>query len=863
MIVHHQQQFQNALMAGPVSALARLQARPLLDRAGKPVVIEGDRMLVAKIQTREGGAMAMLVSRDAEDPDPYADRASGLRRLALTRLAAHLPSGFESVRDGIELDGRTQPATVSAWVNGPSLLDAVVRLCAEANGAVLRALASSTARALNDLRGGAFAHDTFNPGNAIVGEGGAIVFTGLARATWDGGPTPQGFQPATPYRHPDGDGDPFEEDTFAALVTYASLLVLADNPAFLLSEPGPSRDTRPLVFGMRDLADPEASPVFARALAVTTPETREVVDALRSAATQPAQEIERWAAVIPGFRHVELPVLVRTRPGAEQVEHAGPASEASSWGTPSWSQAPAPEPESQPESAWPPFGSRQRDPWESWRTNGAAQADAPASASGDDVVAGWPDIRSRDHRADASWPQEPVRPHRDAERALPARELPSPRPRRADRESVRPAPTAWAAPGPFIPEDEPSVQAQTDLQQARRQFFAALSARDEAKVNAMWPGMAADPVGRTAILAVQDMVGRGYRERIRTEQRQGRHEQAAILAASSTSAGIPIEPELRKRLRAVSHRAMTRERLEAALGANDLDQLAELAVSGELLDLDDTDRQTLQRVLRALKWPGLVSALATDDDQIIVDAFDPDLWDGGRALSAEAHTRIGQAMARIDWRSQVRQALRNRDAESLERLYQRPPTAALDRLSASERRRCRRLIEQRHALGELHRAVGKLDDEAIVRALNHVERVGARIPDRATWTAIQQIVERTSMVEDVIAAVDAVPMDVGKLAHLVPAAKAMGYDRDPRLSGRYALDDLEHVLVRHAHLRRVRSAIEKGDNAGIVLVAVPDPYGSLELLTDAERSRIAQAIQEQRRIDRKGVAARFQATTAG
>lgn len=857
MIVHHQQQFQNALMAGPVSALARVQARPLLDRAGKPVVIEGDRMLVAKLQAREGGALAMLVSRDPEDPDPYGDRASGLRRLALTRLAAHLPSGFESVRDGIELDGRTQPATVSAWVNGPSLLDAVVRLCAEANGAVLRALAASTARALNDLRGGGFAHDAFNPGNAIVGEGGALVFTGLARATWDGGPTPMGFQPATPYRHPDGDGDPFEEDAFAALVVYASLLVLADNPALLLSEPGPTRDTRPLVFGMRDLADPEASPVFARALALTTPETREVVDALRSAATQPAQEIERWAAAIPGFRHVELPNSVRTRPEAGQAASVADTG----WGVPSWSQPSVSEPEA--EAAWPSFGNRQRDPWESWRTVDPAQAEAPASAPDVDPVPGWPETRSSEHRVEASWLEESVRTLPEPEHVRPARDLPAQRPRRADRQAARPEPTSWPAPEPSFPDAETSVQAQNDLQQTRRQFFAALSARDEAKVNAMWPAMATDPVGRTAILAVQDMAGRGYRERIRTEQRQGRHEQAAILAASSTSAGIPIEPELRKRLRAISHRAMTRERLEAALGANDLDQLAELAVSGELLDLDDTDRHTLQRVLRALKWPGLVSALATDDDQIIVDAFDPDLWDGGRALSAEAHTRIGQAMARIDWRSQVRQALRNRDAESLERLYQRPPTAALDRLSASERRRCRRLIEQRHALGELHRAVGQLDDEAIVRALNHVERVGARITDRATWTAIQQIVERTSMVEDVIAAVDAVPMDVGRLAHLVPAAKAMGYDRDPRLSGRYALGDLEHVLVRHAHLRRVRSALEKGDNAGIVLVAVPDPYGSLDLLTDAERSRIAQAIQEQRRVDRKGVAARFQATTTG
>ena len=46
MIVHHRHQFQNALMRGPVSVLSRLQARPVLDREGNPLVIEGERMLL-------------------------------------------------------------------------------------------------------------------------------------------------------------------------------------------------------------------------------------------------------------------------------------------------------------------------------------------------------------------------------------------------------------------------------------------------------------------------------------------------------------------------------------------------------------------------------------------------------------------------------------------------------------------------------------------------------------------------------------------------------------------------------------------------------------------------------------------------
>ncbi|MGC4106388.1 MAG: hypothetical protein QM753_08540 [Thermomicrobiales bacterium] len=840
MIVHHQQQFQNALMRGPVSVLARIQARPLLDRDGKPFVIEGDRMLAAKTQSREGRTFAMLIACDPSRDDSYADRAPGLRRLALTRLSAHIPGDFESVPNGIELDGRMIDVTVAAWVNGPSLLDAATRLASEAKPSVLRALAGSVAKAINDFRGGSFAHDTFNPGNAIVGEGGTLVFVGLSRATWDGGPGPSASQTVHAYRHPDGDGDPFAEDAFAGLVIYASLLVLADDPSLLSSDRGVTADSRPLVFSHRDLADPDASPVFARVLAVTSPETREVVDALRAAASAPADEIERWAAVIPGFRRIDLPSYLRSRPDGESRTGTPAASpSAQGWGTPaaSW------EPETSPDAPWPGVPEPEPERWQSWRPE-------PRGVSG---TTAQPVTQGA-----SAWPEEPAQrraaPPAPLERA-PRRQ--SPRERLVSRPDARPVVSSPVD----VAESERRVQDEAGRQRARKEFFAALSARDEAAVRALWPQMATDPVGRTATLAVQDLVGRGLRERIRSEQRMGRHESAAIIAESASTSGIPIEPEVRRRLRATQHRVLTRERLEASLNANDLDQLAELAVSGELLELDDTDRQTIQRVLRAVKWPALADALATDDDRIIVDAFDPDLWDEGRALSPEARTRIGQALARIDWRGQVRQALRNRDAAALESLFLRPPAAAIDRLSTSERRRCRRLIEQRHALAELHRAVDGLDDDAIVRALNHVERVGARITDRETWVAIQQIVERTSMVEDLVAAVDADPMEVGKLAHLVPAARTMGYDRDPRLRGRYALDELERILVQHAHLRRVRAALEKGDDAGIVLVAVPDPYGALDLLDDGERSRIAQAIQSQRRIDRKGVEARFRSAT--
>ncbi|HEU0165977.1 MAG TPA: hypothetical protein VFQ54_13100, partial [Thermomicrobiales bacterium] len=220
--------------------------------------------------------------------------------------------------------------------------------------------------------------------------------------------------------------------------------------------------------------------------------------------------------------------------------------------------------------------------------------------------------------------------------------------------------------------------------------------------------------------------------------------------------------------------------------------------------------------------------------------------------------RIELARVRVEWRTDVRAALKNRDEELLEELFTSPPEHAIDRLSASERRRSRRLIEQRRALDVLRSAVTTLDDSSIVSALNHVERVGARITDRATWVAIQEVVERASLVEDVIAAAKATPYDVGRLAQLIPAAKAVGLDRDPRLVGEFSIERLESQLLRQAHIRRIRAAIGLDDDAAIVLAAVPDPYGVLAELDEPERDRVAAAIVARRQVDRDAVAARFE-----
>ena len=151
----------------------------------------------------------------------------------------------------------------------------------------------------------------------------------------------------------------------------------------------------------------------------------------------------------------------------------------------------------------------------------------------------------------------------------------------------------------------------------------------------------------------------------------------------------------------------------------------------------------------------LERALETDDDQIILSAYDPDLFDQGNELSAAARERIDLARRRVAWRADVRAALKA-EMRALEDLFQQPPPLAIERLSAFQRRRTRRLIEQQRAIdGSGGSPSSKSRHRRGWAALNHVERVGARVTDRHTWSAIQGVVERHGSVEDILAAAKA------------------------------------------------------------------------------------------------------------
>jgi hypothetical protein len=379
---------------------------------------------------------------------------------------------------------------------------------------------------------------------------------------------------------------------------------------------------------------------------------------------------------------------------------------------------------------------------------------------------------------------------------------------------------------------------------------AAIASNDEADVVRIWSQVRDEPLAQLLAAEVAPVLSASYERRVMAEARRRKDAAVLALADEAENRGATLGKEARIAVRAAREREAVRAKLETALAAADARGLAELAVSGELVVLGDADRSSLQRVLQAIEWPGLQRAIQADDDGLILAAFDEELFEGSTLLNQESRDRIDLANSRVRWLSAMREALRRRNSQAFRDLLVDPPEGAVDRLSPSERRRVRRAIERSQTLSELREAVESGDDQRVIGALNKVERVGARIPDRKTWARIQEVVERESLIDEIVEVSRARPLDHARVAQLLPAVKALGLEHDPRLGDDRLVERLEHEVIRMAHVRRIRAAISRDNDVAIVTAAVPDPYDALDMLEEPERNRVAAAIRAKRSFAR-------------
>lgn len=397
---------------------------------------------------------------------------------------------------------------------------------------------------------------------------------------------------------------------------------------------------------------------------------------------------------------------------------------------------------------------------------------------------------------------------------------------------------------------------QPGVEEERLRLTRAIERDDEGEVAWLWARLARDPIALMYAGAVEDLLAWGYHRRIDHEASRGHDDQVIALADEASERNLPLPVGARVAVRSARERRNVQAELERALREDDTAALADLAVSGRLVVLGDADRSSLQRVLRAIERPALNRALDSDDDRIIIQAYDPVLFDGDLSLGKKERDRIELASTRLVWVVAVRSALKARRTHELFDLFTAPPPGGTERLGMAERRRIRREIEQRRSLDELTQAVKGEDDAAIVSALNKVERVGARITDRFTWGAIQRVVERVSVIEELTDVIERRPLDYVRLAQLLSVVRSLGLTGDPRLRGDFSVDALQRHVVRFAHVRRLRAALQRDNDIAIVVAAIPDPYDALDELTEEERDRVAAAIVARRAEDRHFVDAR-------
>lgn len=381
----------------------------------------------------------------------------------------------------------------------------------------------------------------------------------------------------------------------------------------------------------------------------------------------------------------------------------------------------------------------------------------------------------------------------------------------------------------------------------RDRLQRAIDRNDELTVSRLWPTLKHDPAVQTMAGAVAEIMAGSYDKRITQEVKRGRDDLVLRLVDEARRHGLAVASESLKSAREARERLATRRALEHALQHNEQQALADLAISGRLADLGEADRESVRRVLRALEWPHLHQALQLDDDTLILDAYDEELFSQSDALDAETRERIELARHRTAWLQSVRAGLKRRDAQQLAQAFAKPPPGAEARLSAGDRKRAFRLIERERAIAELHAAIQERDEPKIIAALGLVERVGARIGDRVEWSAVKRVVDRVSLIHDLRDAAEAEPMDYGRVAQLLPAIRALGLEGDPRLAGTLDPRRLAHELVRNAHLRRLRIALRRDDDVAIAVAALPDPHDAYGLLQDDEKERVDLALRNRNR----------------
>ncbi|HEY8447541.1 MAG TPA: hypothetical protein VIL01_10575 [Thermomicrobiales bacterium] len=781
----------------------------------QPWRIVGTDAVVYQLRQASGRVLALrCFLADSLDPT-LAERYRGLTGDALRRLrkAPHSPivPHLTYVADGLTFpaaDFRSihLPVVAMEWVMGPTLLSAVDRACRSGDRAFIGALAAAWLSMMETLSGAGFVHGNLTGDNALVRPGEGIALVDYDTATWPGSPPPPRSEGTPGYRHPAGGLLPADRrDDFAALVIYTSLRILAVWPDLRESHGDPpSKLGGVILFSVKDLLQPESSPLLAKLRALDDPEVQALIGILREACLVRPEEVPPFLEAVAAAVHVARSVQQSRGTGPldprERQQRltrlnslllSGDEEAARQY----WrSSGLHDDPEVVRE-----FGARMAEIERRARRK-AQRATDPLTR--EDTASSW----------ERSWPKQEASTKSRSER-LPA-----------DAEAP------W-------------------LEGAIERLRSALESGDVATVGELWPRVKGHPAAAPYAIQAMEVIAKLMNAAIAGAIERGDDEATIAAVREAEEMGVAVGTAARKAARAASRRLAIRRALATALETRDEERLAELAISGDLEALEPLPPETIRAVVRALRRPFLQRALASDDDRAILEAYDEEAFSDPDALSAAERARIELAGQRLAWVEEVRTALRKRDMAAIERLIAAIPEGADLRLTRVERERIARMAAQSQAVARLQAAMQSGDDVTIVDALNELEAAGATLPEQLDWQAVRGVIDRLSLTAAIRRAAALDPPDYARLARLLPAAREAYGGQVPYLGANLDFETLEREVRRAAHRARVREAIATGDEVAIAAAALPDPYDALATLTPPEREVVERAIAHQRQMD--------------
>ena len=304
----------------------------------------------------------------------------------------------------------------------------------------------------------------------------------------------------------------------------------------------------------------------------------------------------------------------------------------------------------------------------------------------------------------------------------------------------------------------------------------------------------------------------------------------------------PIDFAARHAARENRRRSGIQRQFLNAIDHDDRATLADMALSGELDEVEGLNDASTMRIVGSLAISHLERALETHDDNLIIDSYDEQVLSASGLLTQEQRNRVDLAFDRRQWLEDVRAAIRAHDLAAIDRLYAAMPDGADQMLRDRERRRITRLRTEEDAIAQFTIAVRDGADDEVIAALGGLERTGAILPQDLPWTTISEVIDRHSLVTALKRAADQHPRDMDRIGRLLPQIKQINGGTWPKSAEGLELSRLETEVIWHAQLLRVREAIATDDDRKIVTATLPDVHGVIPMLDRGEQARLERAV---------------------